>query len=46
MASGWKSEAKNQAHQAVASGLYIYVLQIRGVSGKTGIKTGKIVILR
>lgn len=38
-------EAENSAHQSVASGLYLYVLQVDDGTVK-GNKTGKIVILR
>jgi hypothetical protein len=39
-------DAKSQAKNGVASGIYIYTLQIQGSGGKTITKTGKIAILR
>ena len=38
-------EVNNQARSTVSSGLYVYVLQIKGNSGETATKTGKIAIL-
>jgi hypothetical protein len=38
-------EVNNQARSAVSSGLYVYVLQVKGDSGQSTTKTGKIAIL-